>query len=478
MIETSQLLITFLINSMWQIPLVAAIAALCARLVRHAPSAYRHFVWVAALGLCLGLPLASLRSSTDAAGNLSLLASQAGPNDRARLGSQNTPASYRFSLLRRNHIRAVTFAPLAIAFLVCSYIGVFLYRAARIGWSLRNTIRFRDAGYPRALGNQMSAIANHCADAFVLRNVTILCSPAALVPVTLSFPRPTLILPPRFFTEVSEADFSSVLCHELAHIKRHDFLLNLLYEIVSIPVFFHPAAAVIKNRIAMTRELACDEAAAGILSSRTGYARSLLNMAQTLSSVAPPSKPTWALGLFDTDALEERIMNILGKTKRVSKKWGFVLAMVASSLLIVTCSGISAFSFQVTQPSRSATEMQPFVGTWTAIHEGTAYMVLELHLEKGRLVGGIRVCSFNMRMEGTHQVINIVDKTLTESFPIRNLGVSGKSLSFDWKDPDGDEDHLAFEVVGTDAGRLNWVGLPNGLELPSISVTREAAKTH
>ena len=78
----------------------------------------------------------------------------------------------------------------------------------------------------------------------------------------------------------------------------------------------------------------------------------------------------------------------------------------------------------------------------------------------------------------SRQVINIVDKTLTESFPIRNLGVSGKSLSFDWKDPDGDEDHLEFEVMGTDAGRLNWVGLPNGLELPSISVTREAAKTH
>jgi hypothetical protein len=171
-------------------------------------------------------------------------------------------------------------------------------------------------------------------------------------------------------------------------------------------------------------------------------------------------------------------MNILGKTKRVSKKWGFVLALVASSLLIVTCAGISAFSFQVAQPSHSATDMQPFVGTWTAIHEGTTYMVLELHLEKGKLVGGIRVCSFNMRMEGTRQVINIADKTLTESFPIRNLGVSGKSLSFDWKDPDGDDDHLEFEVIGTAAGRLNWVGLPNGLELPSISVTREAAKTH
>jgi len=105
-------------------------------------------------------------------------------------------------------------------------------------------------------------------------------------------------------------------------------------------------------------------------------------------------------------------------------------------------------------------------------------MVLELRLEKGKLVGGIRVCSFNMRMEGTRQIINIADKTLTESLPILNLGVSGKSLSFDWKDPDGDEDHLEFEVIGTDAGRLNWVGLPNGLELPSISVTRQAAKTH
>ncbi len=92
-----------------------------------------------------------------------------------------------------------------------------------------------------------------------------------------------LILPERFFTEVSEPDFSSALCHELAHIQRHDFLLNLLYELVSVPVSFHPAVMCLKNRIALTRELASDETAA-ILATRSGYARSLLNIAQSLSS--------------------------------------------------------------------------------------------------------------------------------------------------------------------------------------------------
>jgi hypothetical protein len=55
----SHLLTTFLVNSLWQIPLIAAVTALCATLIRPVPSAYRHVVWVVALGLCLGLPLTS-----------------------------------------------------------------------------------------------------------------------------------------------------------------------------------------------------------------------------------------------------------------------------------------------------------------------------------------------------------------------------------------------------------------------------------
>ena len=55
----SQVLLTFLLNACWQIALVAAVASLCAWLLRRTPARYRHFVWVTALVISFGLPLLS-----------------------------------------------------------------------------------------------------------------------------------------------------------------------------------------------------------------------------------------------------------------------------------------------------------------------------------------------------------------------------------------------------------------------------------
>src|SRR5689334_4338319 len=52
-------LLTFLLNSLWQVPLAAAVAALICRAMRNGPARYRHMVWVAALAAAILLPLAS-----------------------------------------------------------------------------------------------------------------------------------------------------------------------------------------------------------------------------------------------------------------------------------------------------------------------------------------------------------------------------------------------------------------------------------
>ncbi|MGA7234188.1 MAG: hypothetical protein WBY44_00810, partial [Bryobacteraceae bacterium] len=64
----SRELLTFLLNSLWQIPLVAAVAALACRLMRHGPAAHRHAVWVAALAVAVLLPLGSIRREQPAQG--------------------------------------------------------------------------------------------------------------------------------------------------------------------------------------------------------------------------------------------------------------------------------------------------------------------------------------------------------------------------------------------------------------------------
>ncbi len=460
---TSQLLTTFLVNALWQIPVIAGITALCALLLRTAPSSSRYLLWVAALGLCLLLPLASLRHASNFSSGVRSNGAQIRANGDADGEFPSVGSHQPFSFTAKKHVRPVQFAPYLKWILLLSYLASLFDRTIRIALSLWRTLRFRDASYPRALPASLSAIVERSQNAFALRDIPITCSPDALGPVTISFPRPMLILPTRFFTLVSESDFSSALCHELAHIKRHDFHLNLACEILSVPIAFHPAAIWIKNRMAVSRELACDEAAVAKLYTRAGYARSLLNIAESLHYNASDRQSNWALGLFDTDTLEERIMNLLKKTKRLSNPWGIALGIIAAAVLAIGCLGVSAFSFQVAQPAPPSSDLQSFVGTWTAAFEDAQYLVLDLRPESGKLAGGIKVCSFQINTEASRELITITDKTFTESLPIRNLQPSQKFLSFDWRDPDGDENHLKFELTGSDTATLTWIGLPKGL---------------
>jgi beta-lactamase regulating signal transducer with metallopeptidase domain len=284
-----------------------------------------------------------------------------------------------FSFVNRGHIFPVAFTPfLTFLFLAC-YAAFFFWRTFRIGSSLLCTLKFRQSAYPRDLPAPLTEITKRYAKAFAIRDVAILCSSDAVSPVTLSLPRPVLILPERFLVDISESDFSSAVCHELAHIRRHDFLLNLFCELVSVPVSFHPGLLWIKKRIALTRELACDEAAATKLASRSNYARSLLSLAQSISLSLSKAQSNAALGLFDSNTLEERIMNLLRKPNRMSRKGVAVLAVVASSLFTVASVGISAFSLRAAPSANVSGDVRQFVGTWTAVHEDTPYLILELH---------------------------------------------------------------------------------------------------
>jgi len=129
---------------------------------------------------------------------------------------------------------------------------------------------------------------------------------------------------------------------------------------------------------------------------------------------------------------------------------------------------------QVNSPE---SDIRPFVGTWTAVHAGTPIIILHLRSEKGELVGGVQVCSFGVSTESSGAVDVVTDSTLSETLPIHNVKISGRSISFDWKDPDGDDDHWRLELTGKDAGQIIWVGLPSGLKAQPIPVNKNVSKS-
>ena len=246
----------------------------------------------------------------------------------------------------------------------------------------------------------MRTLVEQCHSLLGMKPVPMLLSPEGKGPATLGIHNPVLVLPEWFLSQASEDELSSVLGHELAHIRRHDFLLNLVYELLILPISFHPAAALIKARIDQTRELACDEIAAECLSTRTQYARSLLSIAQSMTANQRPATLGYALGLFDTNTLEDRIMNVLERANRVRKTRAQALVLATLTLLIVTCLGVSAVSIQVTQPTSTDADLQQFVGTWHAQFKGKTFLTIKLEKQQGKLTGTVSHADIQVDKDG------------------------------------------------------------------------------
>jgi beta-lactamase regulating signal transducer with metallopeptidase domain len=377
MAGTSQLIATFILNATWQITAITALAVLCTKLLHRAPSRFSHGVWIAALGACLLIPAATVvLQHREAIGRASEVAPTAQAGGAAEPSARAIPVSFH------SLSRSVSFSPRILYALLWVYGTVLLFHVLRFAWFSYETKRVCQLAYPRPLRPDLARIVEHCARSFSLPSVAVLCTAELSGPATLGFGRPLLLLPETFFLDAfPEDDLLSAISHELAHILRRDFLFNLLYQLASLPVCFHPGTALILSRIAQTRELACDEIAAQMLPTPKRYATSVLHIAQSMFTGA---RSPYALGLFDTNSLEERIMNIL-KNNDTSKKTRAV-RLITVCLIGAASIGLSAFSLRLNNASRSE-DLALFAGTWEAKYKGATFFTVHLTLGNGSLGG-------------------------------------------------------------------------------------------
>jgi len=80
-------------------------------------------------------------------------------------------------------------------------------------------------------------------------------------PLTIGFIKPIILVPAGFLSNLPPAQIEAVLLHELGHIRRYDYLLNLLQSTIKTVLFFHPVIHIICKMIDTDREKACDDLA-------------------------------------------------------------------------------------------------------------------------------------------------------------------------------------------------------------------------
>lgn len=367
MTKSSYLVLTFLANAVWQVTLVAGVAGCGAWLLRRAPARYRHGLWVAALLVGLALPLSSLQSfSRDA---------------RERLGHAEYPrvtvgesGAGRPSPARRPDSGATVVGPsLSLAgppalTLVGFYVLFLLYRSSRLWQAWRRTEAIRRASYAATLPAPLETVIKRYRDKLGVGRSDIRVSRSVDGPVTLGALRPAVLLPERLLNEGPADVLAAALGHELAHVRRRDFACNLVYELLFLPLSFHPAAVQLKRGIDRTRELACDEIVSERLMEARAYARSLVCLAESASSRRPAA---CALGINDADNLEERVMRLMNRSALRGVRSGRALAAFAAAALCAACVIAWSLSVRVSGSTRGRDDHTRQSGSATGLREQT-----------------------------------------------------------------------------------------------------------
>jgi TonB family protein len=344
-------LLTYLLNSLWQVPLLFATAWLAARLSRRAGPAFQHRLWVTALLAEVILPACSLQPASGLRTLQHWLASFA-PNHHAPTAQVTVVMGDARSLEPGFHL-----APALLATITLCYLGSILFFTTRLAVRFIRTVSLRRRTQPVTLAADVRQSYERYAQLFSVRNAHVETSPEIVGPVTLGVRYPILLLPSEFETTLASEDLDAALAHEFAHMSRRDFTKNLLYEALSVPTAFHPLLWLTLSRIAETRELLCDSLAAEVVAGRQRYARSLLRLASQFAQQPHPT-PTHAIGIFDANHFqnfERRVMHLTHNSTELKGARRLATATICLALLTAACTSALAFRMQVATPTPEPT---------------------------------------------------------------------------------------------------------------------------
>ncbi|MFK3737099.1 M56 family metallopeptidase [Massilia sp. TN1-12] len=235
-----------LLNFLWQGCVIACITAELLVALRNARPESRYAVACLGLALCLAWPAAVL---------VSVLA---GPHDAQAgavffgIGFQAVPASEPGNWLA--WLQAHT--GWIVALWTACVAALCLRTATGLLW-IGRTVR-KERGDP-AWQARLSAMAERCG---LGRDVRLRVVERLASPVTAGWWRPVVLVPASLVAGMPPHLLEALLAHELGHIKRHDYLVNLLQNVVEILLFYHPAVWWISRRIRTEREQIADDFAA------------------------------------------------------------------------------------------------------------------------------------------------------------------------------------------------------------------------
>lgn len=226
----------------------------------------------------------------------------------------------------------------AFPFLVMLWMTGVLMLALRTlgGYLLTRRLALQHARKGDPLWQEMTD--DLCQRMGLLRQVTLLVSDRVSVPVVVGHLKPVILMPLSVLSGLSYKEVEAVLLHELGHVKRNDYLINMLQTVLEVVFFYHPAVWWLSGRLRSEREMCCDDMAIAISGDPLTFARALAHLQEVNMQV-----PHGAMAATGRGALFSRIKRIMGPHET---RTGPVQAVMTASLVVfgifalARCSGV------------------------------------------------------------------------------------------------------------------------------------------
>ena len=322
-----------LLHFLWQGSLVAIVAATVLRFCRLGSSHIRYVVACFALAAMLVAPLttahvlaaqsapATFRSASALVDAGRSVAERGATLEGLRIAQEALAKSVGFSALE-------DYFPLIVPVWLAG-VSVLLVHAFCGWYHVRRLHKAALAWAP----SSWQLPANRLAQRLALRKAVHVVEFSTVdVPTVLGWLRPVIILPVAAVAQLPPAQVEAILAHELAHVRRHDYLVNLLQRVAEAVLFYHPAIWWISARVCEEREHCCDDLAIDICGDRDNYAIALAELERQRTTAA-------VLGPAATDGpllnRIRRILQVSGPERIQAPNWTWTLALAAVFALVV-----------------------------------------------------------------------------------------------------------------------------------------------